>query len=80
MKWAKTLDEIIKNNILIRNYEDLLNFQNMGEFSNLGIPTWDHYLPLLYILALQEDEDEIKFINEGFQHGSISMRCFSIGL
>jgi 4,5-DOPA dioxygenase extradiol len=80
MKWAKILDETIKNNILTKNYEDLLNFQNMGELSTLGIPTWDHYLPLLYVLALQEDDEDVRFIHEGFQHGSISMRCFGIGL
>jgi 4,5-DOPA dioxygenase extradiol len=51
----------------------------MGEIAKIGIPTWDHYLPFIYVLALQEEGESIKFIHEGFQHGSISMRCFQIG-
>jgi len=78
MKWAKELDEKVKENIKSRNYHDLIHFQNMGEIANLGIPTWDHYLPMIYILALCEEFDSIQFAYEGFQHGSISMRCFSV--
>jgi 4,5-DOPA dioxygenase extradiol len=78
MRWAKELDDQIKKNILERNYNDLINFQNMGDIANIGIPTWDHYLPMIYTLALEEEDDTIKFIYEGFQYGSISMRCFSI--
>jgi len=43
------------------------------------MPTLDHYLPAIYVVALQEKGEEIKFTHEGFQNGSISMRCFRIG-
>ena len=45
----------------------------------LAAPTEDHYLPMLYTLGLQEEDDRMTFIHEGFQHGTISMRCFIIG-
>ena len=51
----------------------------MGEVAQIGIPTWDHYLPLIYTLALQDKEDSLSYIFEGFQHGSISMRCIKFG-
>ena len=51
----------------------------MGNIAKIGIPTWDHYLPLIYILALQEKDEPVRFIHEGFQHGSVSMRCVQIG-
>ncbi len=34
---------------------------------------------MIYAIALQEKGEPVTFIHEGFQHGSISMRCFQIG-
>ncbi|MFX1380681.1 MAG: 4,5-DOPA dioxygenase extradiol [Promethearchaeota archaeon] len=79
MEWAKQLDETVKQNLLNHNHEKLINFEKMGEVAKLGIPTWDHYLPLIYTIALQKKDEEVKFIHEGFQHGSVSMRCVQIG-
>ncbi|MFW9828413.1 MAG: 4,5-DOPA dioxygenase extradiol [Candidatus Thorarchaeota archaeon] len=79
MEWAKELDEKIKSHLLNRNHQKLINPKEMGEVAKIGIPTWDHYLPLIYTIALQEKNDPLKFIHEGFQHGSVSMRCIQIG-
>ncbi|MFX1594236.1 MAG: hypothetical protein ACFFB6_12145 [Promethearchaeota archaeon] len=35
--------------------------------------------PLIYTIALQEKDDPVKFIHEGYQYGSVSMRCLQIG-
>ena len=79
MEWAKQLDEIVKKSLLNYNHQKLINFKEMGDVANWGIPSWDHYLPLIYVIALQEKDEPVKFIHEGFQHGSISMRCIQIG-
>ncbi|MFX1427901.1 MAG: 4,5-DOPA dioxygenase extradiol [Promethearchaeota archaeon] len=79
MNWAKQLDEAVKKNLLKYNHQKLINFKEMGNVANMGIPTWDHYLPLIYTIALQEKDEPIKFIHEGFQHGSVSMRCIQFG-
>jgi hypothetical protein len=50
----------------------------MGEETSLALTTLDHYLPMIYAIALQEKDETLKFIYEGFQHDSISMRCFQI--
>jgi len=34
---------------------------------------------MIYTIALQEMGEPITFFHEGFQYGSISMRCFQIG-
>ncbi|MFX1519203.1 MAG: 4,5-DOPA dioxygenase extradiol [Promethearchaeota archaeon] len=78
MDWAKELDERVKKNLLTKNHDELINCRLMGEVADLGIPTWDHYLPMIYTIALQEEEEVVKFTYEGFQHGSVSMRCFQI--
>jgi 4,5-DOPA dioxygenase extradiol len=45
----------------------------------LSAPTPDHYLPLLYVIALRRDNDEVSFPVEGFDGGSISMLSVKIG-
>jgi 4,5-DOPA dioxygenase extradiol len=45
----------------------------------LSAPTPDHYLPLLYVLALGREGEEVSFPVEGFDGGSISMLTVRIG-
>jgi 4,5-DOPA dioxygenase extradiol len=80
MEWAKQLDGLVKKKIITKNHDDLIHIENLGANSRIGIPTWDHYLPIIYILALQDKEDTLKFVHEGFQYGSVSMRSFQIGI
>jgi 4,5-DOPA dioxygenase extradiol len=77
--WAVEFDEWVKKNIIGGNHGDLIRFGNLGKSAALAVPTLDHYLPMIYVMALQDPGEPITFIHEGFQHGSISMRCFQIG-
>jgi 4,5-DOPA dioxygenase extradiol len=77
--WAREFDEKVKENLVNRNHEDLINYPNMGRAATLAVPTLDHYLPMIYAAALHEKSESLSFIHEGFHYGSISMRCFQIG-
>jgi len=77
--WAGEFDEQVKADLLTRNHEDLIRYAGMGKSAILSVPTLDHYLPMIYVLALQEMNEPLTFVHEGFQYGSISMRCFQIG-
>jgi 4,5-DOPA dioxygenase extradiol len=77
--WAVDFDEKVKRNLLEGNHRALIQYQNMGHSAELSVPTPDHYLPMIYALALQEKNEPISFTYEGFQHSSVSMRCFQIG-
>ena len=77
--WAQEFDEQIKEHLLRREHADLIQYRNNGKASALAVPTLDHYLPMIYAIALQEKGESLTFVHEGFQHGSISMRCFQIG-
>ncbi len=77
--WAVEFDEQVKSNLITGNHRDLIRHTNMGKTAFLAVPTLDHYLPMIYALALQEKNEPLTFIYEGFQYGSISMRCFQIG-
>jgi len=76
--WAVEFDEQVKENLISHNHRDLIQFRNMGKSAALAVPTLDHYLPMIYVIALQEKDETLTFIHEGFQNGSISMRCFQI--
>jgi 4,5-DOPA dioxygenase extradiol len=45
----------------------------------LSAPTPDHYLPLLYVIALRREGEQVSFPVEGFDGGSISMLSVQIG-
>jgi 4,5-DOPA dioxygenase extradiol len=77
--WAVEFDELAKANLLEWNPEGLINFEKMGNAASYAVPTLDHYLPMIYTIALREESEPIAFTYEGFQHGSTSMRCFQIG-
>ncbi len=76
--WALGFDERVKSDLMSRDHAELIDFQKV-KGASLAVPTLDHYLPMIYVLALQGENEPLKFTYEGFQHGSISMRCFQIG-
>jgi 4,5-DOPA dioxygenase extradiol len=77
--WALDFDEKIKNSILSENHDALIHYDKWGSLAQLAHPSNDHYIPLLYSAGLKDKKDEVKFIYEGFHHGSLSMRCIQFG-
>ena len=77
--WAVDFDNYVSQSIVSNEHDDLINYKNFGKAAILSAPTDEHYLPLLYIMALKEKEDEVQFIFEEMQHGSLSMRSVMIG-
>jgi 4,5-DOPA dioxygenase extradiol len=77
--WAIEFDDKVKRHLLDRNHKELLDCKNMSKATALSVPTLDHYLPMIFAIALQKKEDKLEFIYEGFQNKSVSMRCFKIG-
>ncbi|HMM19286.1 MAG TPA: 4,5-DOPA dioxygenase extradiol [Selenomonadales bacterium] len=73
--WAVKADEEMKQLLQSKNHTALINYEELLH-AQLAIPTNEHYLPMLYTLALQEETDELRFIHEGIQNASVSMRCF----
>jgi 4,5-DOPA dioxygenase extradiol len=55
-----------------------VQYQTLGQAARLAIPTNEHYLPLLYILPLQEKNEQVKFFADRVMMGSLSMRSLWI--
>ncbi len=77
-RWAADFDQKIKALILSNDHDKIVNYSNLAD-ARLAVPTNEHYLPLLYILALREPEEPVYFFNEVVTLGSISMRTVKFG-
>jgi 4,5-DOPA dioxygenase extradiol len=76
--WALTANEEMKRSILSNDHKSLINIKLQGSEFNLAIPTPEHYLPLLYALALKEDNEKISLFNDKAVGGSITMTSLKI--
>jgi 4,5-DOPA dioxygenase extradiol len=76
--WAIEFDEKMKQALLQKNHEALIHYDTLGRAAQLAVPTNEHYLPMLYAAALQGQKEQVEFIYEEMQMGSISMRCFMV--
>jgi len=77
--WAAEFDRLAAELILAGEHDRLVAYPALGEAARLSIPTNEHYLPLLYCLALQQPDEAATFFAEGMPLGSISMRSVRIG-
>jgi 4,5-DOPA dioxygenase extradiol len=77
--WAVRFEERARALISAGEDAPLVAYESMGRDARLSAPTPDHYLPLLYVLALRRAGDEVGFPVEGFDGGSISMLTVRIG-
>lgn len=76
--WALEANETIKKSILSGDHKELINYQSLGKSLQLAIPTPEHFLPLLYILALQQKDESINFFNDKSVMGSLTMTSLKI--
>lgn len=77
--WALEASEKMKEYILNGNHKMLINYQGQGKAFELAIPTPEHYLPLLYAMALKEENDEVMLFNDNAVAGSLTMTSVKIG-
>ena len=77
--WAAEFDRVAAELILAGEDERLAAYEELGEAARFAVPTNEHYLPLLFALALREPGERTRFFAEGIVYGSISMRSLRIG-
>ncbi len=77
--WALEFDAAIKQWILARDHDSIIQYQKLGPAARLAVPTLEHFLPLLYILALQDKDESIAFFADRVTYGSISIRSIRMG-
>ena len=68
----------MKKLILNGDHQPLINYKQLGQSFQLAIPSPEHYLPLLYILALQTKGEKISLFNDKAIAGSLTMTSVKI--
>ncbi|MEP6793411.1 MAG: 4,5-DOPA dioxygenase extradiol [Saprospiraceae bacterium] len=77
--WASEASTKMKKYITEGDYQQLINYKSQGKSFQLAIPTPEHYLPLLYALALKEENESLSLFNDKAVAGSLTMTSVKIG-
>jgi len=76
--WAVEFDQFVRDSIIKKNFAALIDYQSIGNLAARAIPTNEHYLPMLYILGMMDEDEKAISIHESIQNASVSMRSFRI--
>lgn len=71
--WAQEAQQRMKTMLIKNDHKGLINYAKQGEAFRLAIPTPEHFLPLLYVLAAQHENDKMTFFNDQAVAGSLTM-------
>src|SRR5439155_21004998 len=71
--WAVRFDKSVKESVESHDDKRLLDLWPGSEDARLAHPTPEHFLPIIYTVAVAESSDTVSFPIEGFD-GSFSMR------
>lgn len=79
LEWAARFDQHARKLITAGDDRALVDYEMLGSDALLSVPTPEHYLPLLYVIALRSEGEPVSFPVEGFDGGSVSMLTVRIG-
>jgi 4,5-DOPA dioxygenase extradiol len=80
LDWTLEFDELIKGALLHRDESVLLNqVAKNKDLWGVAHPSLDHYIPLLYAYGASDREEQVNFVHESIQLGSLSMRSMTFG-
>jgi len=79
LDWAMEANDQLKNLITGNESDMLVNYRSLSREVQMGVPTPEHYLPLLYALSLRGEREAVSFFNDKTELGAISMTSFRIG-
>lgn len=74
--WAEEFDLYIKQSVLTRDYDNVINYKKAGEPATLAFKSIDHYAPLLYAIGAAGDSQKISVFSDACLLGSISMTSY----
>jgi 4,5-DOPA dioxygenase extradiol len=77
--WALEANEDFKKLIAANDFTSLVNYQTHSKALQLSAPSPDHYLPMIYAIALRNKKDNVSFFNDAVVGGSFSMTSVKIG-
>ncbi len=79
LDWAIEANREFKALVIDRNHRELINYTKHNRAFQLAAPTPEHYLPMLYAIALAGKDEKVTFFNDAIVASSISMTSLKIG-
>jgi 4,5-DOPA dioxygenase extradiol len=77
--WARRFENEVRRQIAAGDTRKLIDYKSLDEEAEKAVPSPDHYLPFLYIIALRKDDELVGYPVEGFDGGSVSMLTLVVG-
>lgn len=77
--WAEEFDTRITEFLEEESHQEIIEYESRGLIARLSVPTPEHFLPLIYLIATQEKNENVSFPVKGIVGGSLSMRSVMIG-
>ena len=77
--WAVGFNDAVRSAVLAGRHDDLAAYQSLDSGAALSVPTPEHYLPLLYVLALQRPGETVNLPLDDFDLGTVSMLSVLVG-
>ena len=78
LDWALEASALFKQLIDEDRHAELTDYQSLGSAVQLAVPTPEHYLPLLFALALKEAGESVTYFNDYPLAGSLTMTSLVI--
>lgn len=69
--WAKDFDKKIKKYVIENDFESVVNYENIENYER-SIPSFDHFVPLLYILWAVNKDERLEYFYENISNGSLT--------
>ena len=73
LPWALEASALVKSLIDTGAHDELIDYRSLGAAVQLAVPTPEHYLPLLYALAMKDKEEAVSYFNDEAVAGSLTM-------
>jgi 4,5-DOPA dioxygenase extradiol len=77
--WAVRFEKHMRELLVKGDDAQVVAYESFGREAVLSVPTPEHYLPLLYVLGLQREKEQITFPVQGVDGGLVSMLAVQIG-
>ena len=78
--WAVRFNDKVRDYLAARDHGPLIDYATLDEDARQSVPTPEHYLPLLYVIAQQGENEIISLPIDGIEYGSIGMLTVVVGL